>query len=207
MTVNSQTRRTVLKTAAVMSAAASLGKFATTTALAATEAAKSTARASIDQALRQAAEARSVPGVVAMAATKDGVLYQGAFGKRDLAKGTDMTLDTVFWIASMTKAVTSAAAMQLVEQGKLQLDEPIGKLLPDLAAPRVLEDFDSSGAPRLRAARRPITLRHLLTHTAGFGYEVWNPDLIRYIKATNMPSILSGKAAALHAPLVFDPGD
>ena len=118
-----------------------------------------------------------------------------------------MTLDTIFRIASMTKAVTSVAAMQLVEQGKLQLDEPIGNVLPELAAPRVLEGFDLSGIPRLRPARRPITLRHLLTHTAGFGYEIWNPDLIRYVKVTDMPSFLSGKEAALHAPLVFDPGD
>ena len=95
-----------------------------------------------------------------MAATGDGVLYEGAFGKRDLAKGTDMTLDSVFWIASMTKALTATAAMQLVEQGKLKLDEPIGKLLPELAAPQVLEGFNDKGEPKLRPAKRPITLRH-----------------------------------------------
>jgi CubicO group peptidase (beta-lactamase class C family) len=107
----------------------------------------------------------------------------------------------------MTKAVTSVAALQLVEEGKLQLDEPIGNLLPDLAAPQVLEGFDSSGAPRLRPAKRPITLRHLLTHTAGFGYEEWNPELIRYVATTGMPSVLAGKLAALRLPLVFDPGE
>ena len=107
----------------------------------------------------------------------------------------------------MTKAVTSVAAMQLVEQGKLQLDEPIGNVLPELAAPQVLEGFDASGAPRLRPAKRPITLRHLLTHTAGFGYEVWDPELIRYVAATGMPSVITGKLAALRLPLVFDPGE
>jgi CubicO group peptidase (beta-lactamase class C family) len=163
--------------------------------------------AAIDEALRRAVKAKEIPGVVAMAATESGTLYEGAFGQRDIVHGPAMTPDTVFRIASMTKAVTSVAAMQLVEQGKLQLDEPIGNVLPELAAPRVLDGFDTSGAPRLRPARRPITLRHLLTHTAGFGYEIWNSDLIRYVEAAHMPSFLSGKAAALHSPLVFDPGE
>jgi methyl acetate hydrolase len=107
----------------------------------------------------------------------------------------------------MTKAVTSVAAMQLVEQGKLQLDHPIGNVLPELAAPQVLEGFDDSGAPRLRPAKRPITLRHLLTHTAGFGYEVWDLDLVRYVKASGIPSTGTAKLASLRLPLVFDPGE
>jgi methyl acetate hydrolase len=163
--------------------------------------------AGIDAALSRAAEAKEVAGVVALAATDTGVLYEGAFGLRDLVDGPAMTRDSVFRIASMTKAVTSVAAMQLVEQGKLQLDEPIGRVLPELAAPQVLEGFNSSGAPRLRPAKRPITLRHLLTHTAGFGYEMWNPELIRYVAATGMPSLMTGKLAALQLPLVFDPGE
>jgi methyl acetate hydrolase len=166
-----------------------------------------TSRARIDAALSRAVEAGEVPGVVAMAATESGTLYEGAFGLRDLAGGPAMTLDTVFRIASMTKAVTSVAAMQLVEQGRLQLEEPIGSVLPELASPQVLEGFDASGAPRLRPARRPITLRHLLTHTAGFGYEFWNPGLIRYVDVTGMPSLRTGKLAALRIPLVFDPGE
>src|ERR1700720_4093820 len=163
--------------------------------------------AAIDAALSRAIDAKEVPGVVALAATEAGVLYQGAFGLRDLVDGPAMTRDSVFRIASMTKAVTSVAAMQLVEQGKLQLDEPIGSVLPELAAPQVLEGFDSSGAPRLRPAKRPITLRHLLTHTAGFGYEMWNPELIRYVAATGVPSLMTGKIAVLQLPLVFDPGE
>ena len=165
------------------------------------------ALAGIDAALSRAVEAKEVPGVVALAATDTGILYEGAFGLRDVVDGPAMTRDSVFRIASMTKAVTAVAAMQLVEQGKLQLDEPIGKVLPELAAPQVLEGFDSAGAPRLRSAKRPITLRHLLTHTAGFGYEMWNPELIRYVAATGMPSLMTGKLAVLRAPLVFDPGD
>src|SRR3954451_15616193 len=121
-------------------------------------------QAQIDQVLRQKSDAKEIPGVVAMAATGSEVIYQGAFGKRDLSKDDPMTADSVFWIASMTKAITSPAATQLAEQGKPSLDEPIGKLLPDLAAPQVLEGFDAGGEPKLRAAKKPITLRHLMTH-------------------------------------------
>jgi len=157
--------------------------------------------------LRQAVDAKEVPGVVAMAATDKGLAYEGAFGTRDLGKGPAMTLDTMFRIASMTKAVTCVAAMQMVEQGKLKLDEPVPSIDPALGAPQVLEGFDASGAPKLRPARRPITLRHLMTHTAGFSYEVWNANTARYVKTSGMPSFASLKVAALRMPLAFDPGD
>ncbi len=164
-------------------------------------------RPEIDAVLRRALDAGEVPGVVAMAATDKGVCYEGAFGLRDLGQGAAMTLDTVFRIASMTKAVTSTAAMQLVEQGRLTLDDPVPDIDPALSAPQVLEGFDPSGAPRLRAARRPITLWRLLTHTAGFSYERWNAGIVRYVQASGMPSIGTGKLASLRLPLVFDPGE
>jgi len=207
MTEKPQSRRDILKTAAAVSAAASFGEVWATAAAATTETVKKAAQSGIDQTLRQAAEAKDVAGVVAMAATEDGVLYQGAFGKRDLAKGTDMTLDSVFWIASMTKAITATAAMQLIEQGKLQLEQPMGALLPELAKPQVLEGFDDKGEPKLRPAKRPITLRHLLTHTAGFTYDLWDANTGRYAKYANLPGIISCKNAALLTPLAFDPGD
>ena len=163
-------------------------------------------KAQIDQILRTKCEAKDVAGVVAMAATGSEVIYDGAFGKRDLAKDDDMTADSVFWIASMTKAITSAAAMQLVEQGKLSLEEPIGKLLPDLAAPQVLEGFDAGGEPKLRPAKTPITLRHLMTHTAGFAYDMWNGDVGKYLEKTNTPGIISCLDAALKTPIMTDPG-
>src|ERR1700738_4299561 len=144
-------------------------------------------KAQIDQVLRQKSDAKEIPGVVAMAATTKDVIYQGAFGKRDLSKDAPMTADSVFWIASMTKAITAAAGMQLVEQGKLSLDEPIGKILPDPAAPQVLEGVDAKGAPKLRPAKKPITLRHLMTHTAGFCYDVWNGDMGKYQEKTGTP--------------------
>jgi len=161
----------------------------------------------IDGLLRRAADARQVAGVVAKVADGRGVTYQGAFGRRGLPDGAPMTLDTVFWIASMTKAITGVAAMQLVEQGKLSLDAPIGALLPKLAAPTVLEGFDAAGQPNLRPAKRPITLKHLLTHTSGFCYNTWNADLARYMQLTGFPAPSSGLRASLEAPLLFDPGE
>jgi methyl acetate hydrolase len=205
MEIRRPTRRSVLGTAAALAAAASAGT--TLTRAFAQGAPAGQQQAQIDAVLRRAIEAKEVPGIAATAATDKAVFYEGAFGTRDLAKGPEMTADTIFRLASMTKAVTSVAAMQLVEQGKLQLDQPIGNVLPELAAPQVLEGFDDAGAPRLRPAKRPITLRHLLTHTAGFGYEVWDADLIRYVKASGTPSTATAKLASLRLPLVFDPGE
>ena len=163
-------------------------------------------KGNIDQSLRQKCDAQQIPGVVAMAATSKEVVYEGAFGKRDLGKDDPMTADSVFWIASMTKAITTAAAMQLVEQGRLTLDAPIGQLLPDLAAPQVLEGFDASGGPLLRAATRPITLRHLMTHTAGFCYDMWNADMGRHMEKTGTPGIITCQNAALKTPIMTEPG-
>lgn len=163
-------------------------------------------KAQIDETLRKSSDAKEIPGVVAIAASGNDVLYQGAFGKRDLSKPDPMTLDSVFWIASMTKAVTAAGAMQLVEQGKLSLDAPIGEVLPDLAAPQVLEGFDESGEPKLRPASKPITLRHLMTHTAGFAYNIWNGDCAQYLEKTGTPNIFSCQNVALKTPIMSDPG-
>jgi CubicO group peptidase (beta-lactamase class C family) len=161
----------------------------------------------VDQVLKAATDRGEVPGVVAMAATREGPVYQGAFGQRVLPDGPAMTVDTVFWIASMTKAITSTAAMRLVEQGKLSLDWPIAEVLPELASPQVLEGFDAAGEPRLRPARRQITLRNLITHTAGFVYDIWNPEMGRYMEKAGIPGIISCQNAALMLPLVFDPGE
>jgi methyl acetate hydrolase len=194
------TRRDVLKAAVAATTAASIG-FRTRRAGA------QAARPQIDGVLRQSVDAREVAGVVAMAATDKGVLYEGAAGGRALDQGPPMTLDTVFRIASMTKAITSVAAMQQVEQGKLKLDEPVPNIDPALGSPQVLDGFDAGGAPRLRPAKRPITLRHLLTHTAGFGYEQWDPNINRYVKTAGLPPRATGKVVTIRMPLVFDPGD
>ena len=163
--------------------------------------------AHIDETLRAATDSGDIAGVVAMAATDRELLYEGAAGKRSLDGEAEMTLDTVVWLASMTKAITSAAALQLVEQGKLSLDQPLGELLPGLAAPQILEGFDADGTPRLRPAQRAITLRHLLTHTAGFSYPFWNAGIDQYMKYADIPSIVRGKKQALNLPLLFEPGE
>jgi CubicO group peptidase (beta-lactamase class C family) len=164
-------------------------------------------QAELDRLLQAAVDAGDVPGVVALAATADGVIYQGAAGRRRVPDGAPMSLDTMFWIASMTKPVAAVAAMQLVEKGKLSLEQNAAEILPQLADVRVLEGFDHTGAPRLRRARRPITVRHLLTHTAGYGYEHWNADMRRYVQQTGLPGASGGRLVSLDAPLLFDPGE
>jgi methyl acetate hydrolase len=161
----------------------------------------------LDTLFREAVESKRMPGVVAVAASDTQTLYEGAFGRRELGKDAPMTLDTVVWIASMTKAITTTAAMQLVEKGKLALDRPAMEVVPELAKAQVLDGFDGSGAPRLRPPKRFITLRHLLTHTAGFGYEIWNASIAQYQSVTGTPGITSCANAALSTPLGFDPGE
>lgn len=161
----------------------------------------------IDRIFRQAADEQAVPGVVAIAATDQGIVYEGAFGMRELGKTSSMTPDTVGYIASMTKAITAVAAMQLVERGTLKLDSPASDVVPELSTTQVLVGFDASGQPLLRPPKRAITLRHLLTHTSGFGYEIWNAEILKYMQATSMPSIFTSKNASLTAPLLCDPGE
>jgi methyl acetate hydrolase len=161
----------------------------------------------VDTSFQQAVESKKMPGIVAMAATDKGVLYEGAFGQRELGKHAPMTPDTVVWIASMTKAITATAAMQLVERGKLVLERAASEVVPELGRAQVLEGFDAAGKPRLRPPKRPITLRHLLTHTAGYAYEIWAPAIAQYQTATNTPGITTCTNAALTTPLLFDPGD
>jgi methyl acetate hydrolase len=157
--------------------------------------------------LRRAAQSGDVPGVAAAAATADGVIFQEAFGTRDLATGEPMTADTVVWIASMTKAITGACAMQLVETGKLALDDDIAAVLPELRRIQVLDGFGQDGQPRLRAPKRSITLRHLLTHTSGHAYDMWNADVGRFMEVTGTPGIITCRNAALMLPLMSDPGE
>src|SRR5262245_28241577 len=163
--------------------------------------------ASVDKLFSQAVESKAMPGIVAVAATDKSTVYEGAFGKREIGKDAPMTVDSVVWIASMTKAITGTAAMQLVERGKLSLDRPASEVVPSLSSAKVLEGFDASGQPRLRAPKRAITLRHLLTHTAGFAYELWRSEIAQYQSATNTPGITTCANAALTTPLLFDPGD
>lgn len=156
---------------------------------------------------RQLADAvvGTVPGLVGMIADRNGVLHESAAGVREAGGAQPMTGDTVMLIASMTKLVTTIAAMQLVEAGMLDLDAPVAPILPELASPVVLEGFDADGAPILSPARRAITLRHLLTHMAGIGYDFMYPALLRARGPGGSPPPTS--LASLEGPLAAQPGE
>src|SRR5882757_494780 len=126
----------------------------------------------IDLALREAVDNGTVAGVVAMGATQRGLIYAGASGHANPQTGTAMTPDTVFWLLSMTKAITATACMQLIEQGRLRLDQPAGEILAELKSPQVLEGFDASGQPKRRPAQNTLTDPHLLPPTSGFTYSI-----------------------------------
>jgi CubicO group peptidase (beta-lactamase class C family) len=156
----------------------------------------------LDDILRSSLQKRGIPAATAIVANADHVTYSGVFGKRDSASSVNAQIDSIFRIASMTKAITTTAALQLVEQGKVTLDEPVSKHLPELAKLEVLEGFNASGKPMLRPAKTPIALRHLLTHTSGCAYSTWNPMLAQYIKVAG----LTPRTVAPLIPLVFEPG-
>ena len=170
-----------------------------------------TLQTEVEAILEVGVTAGDVVGAAAQVVTSDQVMAAAAAGRRsaDTAAGDEpMTLDTVGWIASMTKAVTSTAAMQLVERGELHLDGPASSVLPSLADAGVLEGFDDHGEPVVRPARGRITLRHLLTHTAGFGYQYWSESLLRYHTATGTDGLTSGElVATTTVPALFDPGE
>jgi CubicO group peptidase (beta-lactamase class C family) len=158
----------------------------------------------LERILEEAVAGGDLMEAAAAVATPTGT-FAAAAGQR--SEGTEMTPDSIVWIASMTKAVTAVAAMQLVEQGQLALDQPCHELVPYLAEAQVLEGFDGDGSPKLRPPARPITLRHLLSHTAGFGYDFTDPLIARFVAEQGLPSIVDGTAVAYEQPLLFDPGD
>ena len=148
-----------------------------------------------------------VPGVVAMVTDRERNIYEGAAGERVLGKPAKMTTDTVFAIFSTTKAITGTAILQLVEEGKLDLDAPAERYAPEIGKLQVIEGFDAAGAPKLRAPKRPVTTRMLMLHTAGFGYDFFNQTYNRLAQEQGQPSVVTASRAALMTPLLFDPGD
>jgi CubicO group peptidase (beta-lactamase class C family) len=160
----------------------------------------------IDAVLGEAVARGDVPGVIAMATDRTGITYAGAFGRLSLDSPAPMTLGTVCWIHSMTKALTAAGCMQLVEQGRIGLDDDCGRWVAALASPRVHEGFDTAGNPLLRPARGAITLRRLLTHTSGFVYDTWNPRQNAYVAKVRLPRWQTFQNPADCLPLDFDPG-
>ena len=159
----------------------------------------------IHETLRTGTQRRGIPVVVGMVANRNSILYSGAFGTRDETSKMPVNVNSIFSIASMTKAITSTAALQLVEQAKLKLDEPAARVLPELGKLKVIDGFDAStGVPKLRPLLKLVTLRHLLTHTSGFAYDTWNETMFRYAQKTG--TIDAPAIADPPSPLVFEPG-
>jgi CubicO group peptidase (beta-lactamase class C family) len=156
--------------------------------------------AAVSAVLRAATDRGDVPGVVVAVVNKDGVVYHEAFGRSSLLRNTPMTKDTIFNLASMTKPVTSVAIMMLVDEGRLTLDDEVATYLPKYRNPLVISRFNEADASyETRPAKRPITIRHLLTHTSGIGYGFSSPMLTKIMQKTMQPE--------LDLPLLFDPGE
>jgi methyl acetate hydrolase len=159
----------------------------------------------IDQVMQAAVDAGAVPNVAAIAADRDGVLYTGSAGPLVIGGSDPVTVDSQFRIMSMTKIVTTAAALQLIETGKLDLNAPVDTYCPDFSQLQVLEGFDGD-EPKLRPPATRATVKHLITHTSGLGYWFWSDDLLRWEKVTGTPNVVSGSRAIFGAPLLADPG-
>lgn len=160
----------------------------------------------LDEVLGSAVAGGAAAGIVCAAVDRDGLIYEGAKGKRGAESPVGMSADTIFRIFSMSKAVTGVAAAQLVERGLLELDQTVESILPEFGELQVLEGFDGD-RPRLRSPRSKATVRQLATHTSGLVYEFWNADLAKWLQLTGRPGFLSGKKDGIRYPLVFDPGE
>lgn len=164
-------------------------------------------RNTIENALVNSIDEELVTGVVAAVGSATETIYLGAFGMAGADSAKKMGDDAIFRIASMTKAVTSVAIMQLVEQGLIDLDAPASNYLPSLARTQLLVGTDKeTGEPLLRAPKTQITTRHLLTHTAGFGYEIWGDEIQSLVAAGHLPSVMEDDTHYAKAPILFEPG-
>ena len=160
----------------------------------------------IDKVLRDAVDSGGVPHVAAIAADRDGVIYQGAAGPRAVGESDPVTVDTLFRIMSMTKMPCTVAALQQVEQGNLDLDAPVTDYCPEFAETQVLTGFDGD-TPVLRPPARQATVKNLVTHTSGLGYWFWSDDLVKWESVTGIPNVVAGSATCLTAPMLADPGE
>lgn len=162
-------------------------------------------RRRLDEPMQEAVSAGALPGVVAAVGDRDGVLYEGAFGRLAVNGETLVLPDTMMRLASMTKPLVSVAALQLIEQGQIALGQPVRDVLPRFGELPVLDGFDGA-TPRLRPPARQATIGNLLTHTSGLGYWFVNADVLRYQRLTGIPDPSSGRMASFEMPLIADPG-
>ncbi|TDH24597.1 class A beta-lactamase-related serine hydrolase [Segetibacter sp. 3557_3] len=170
-----------------------------------------TVQARIDATLKSFVDSGTIAGVSALVIEKDKEVYFNAFGYSNQKEKTAMDRNTIVRIYSMTKPVTGVALMQLYEKGAFKLDDPLAKYVPEFAAMKVYKGVDASGKLVLEPARRPITIRDLTRHTAGFAVGTDLPGLSELVKKTdalnprNTLGEMVKKLAAL--PLQFHPGD
>jgi CubicO group peptidase (beta-lactamase class C family) len=161
----------------------------------------------ISQTLEAQVAAGNAPGCVAVLADAEGVIHESAHGLRAAGGEAPMTTDSVFRLFSMTKALATAAAMKLVEEGRLSLDDEVAAWLPEFGRLQVFEGWREDGTPRLRAPARPATVHHLATHTSGLVYDIWNADQLALLEHYGLPRLSAGERRSLAAfPLHFDPG-
>ena len=161
-------------------------------------------RSRIDEVLEQAVAGGAVPSVVAIAADRNGIIYDGAVGPRVTGQDDSVSIDSHYRVMSMTKIIAATVALQLAEQGTLDLDAPVAGYCPEFAELQVLDGFDGD-TPRLRPPASDATIRQLITHTAGLSYWFWNADIVKWEAATGVPNVLSGLNEIFKAPLVADP--
>lgn len=162
-------------------------------------------RSAIDQVLQSAVDNGAVPNVAAIAADRNGVIYEGAAGPLTAGGDEPVTVDTHYRIMSMTKMVATTVALQEMEKGTLDLDAPIADYCPEFDDVQVLDGWDGD-TPRLRAPASRATVKQLITHTSGLGYWFWSEDLVKWEAATSTPNVLSGSNIVFTAPLLADPG-
>lgn len=147
-----------------------------------------------------------VAGVVAGVTNRDETLYLNHAGERDISTHTAMTDDSVFAIFSTTKAITTTVALQQYEKGLLDLDAPAKEYIPEIGQLQVLHGFDPQGKPILQAPKIDVTTRMLLLHTAGMGYDFFNPEYQKLTSEHGYPSVITSSKASLKTPLLFEPG-
>ena len=157
-------------------------------------------KAALTQQLHDSVRRGDAPGIAALVVDREGVLFEGAAGQLDIAKGTPMPANAIFSIASMTKPVTSVAIMMLMEAGKLKLDDPVSKYLDGYDTLQVIATFNEKDATyTTRPARKAMTIRQLLAHTSGIGYSFTNPIEFALVNKT--------QKGEWELPLLDEPGE
>ena len=170
----------------------------------------------IDVVIEAEISAGRIPGAVGLIAKDGEIVYHRAFGMADIDTGKTMQTDSIFRIASMTKAITSVGVMMLYEQGRFQLNDPVSKYLPAFANPRVVVTIDDNGiVTETREAKREIRIVDLLSHSSGIGYAFTEFSLQRAYKAAGVidgltasdRTLAEGMAVLAPLPIAFDPGE